>query len=182
MCGVLHWEEASVKSVSNCCCLHSEAAVFWLFITPLPPPPPPPLSHSWYTLYNAVRTICCTPPLDKFACAKKIKYWNAFSFIIRVNPNFDDVNKHHQKITATLSDDFFFSCLFLHVALLSFVTDRGSTSVWRRIHISPEVGHNSSFFSHKDILLVRQRTFWQRCMAGHEPATAVPSQDDGHCQ
>ena len=42
----------------------------------------------WYTLYhNAVRrpTICRTPPLDKFACAKKIKSVGIRPRCVRVN-------------------------------------------------------------------------------------------------
>ena len=43
------------------------------------------LVSSWYTLYNAVRTICRTPPLDKFACAKKIKSVGIRPRCVRLN-------------------------------------------------------------------------------------------------
>ena len=39
----------------------------------------------WYTLYNAVCTICRTPPLDKIACAKKIKSVGIRPRCVRVN-------------------------------------------------------------------------------------------------
>ena len=44
-----------------------------------------PLHCNWYTLYNAVRTICRTPPLHKIACAKKIKSVGIRPRCVRVN-------------------------------------------------------------------------------------------------
>ena len=43
------------------------------------------VSCHWYTLYNAVRTICRTPPLHKIACAKKIKSVGIRPRCVRVN-------------------------------------------------------------------------------------------------
>ena len=87
----------------------------------------------WYTLYNAVRTTCRTPPLDKLACVKKIKS-------VGIRPRCVQVN--HTWRSGQFCRFFFFRSVaqssIVDFKLTPVHGCRSSSQLWRHKRTLPE--------------------------------------------